>query len=657
MTHFVKIGSDTWEIDTRYQGPYKVLGAGAYGTVISALDTKQNRKIAIKKITNVFRDLTDAKRILRELALLKTIKGHENLIWILDAFVGPPTKDFKDVYIVTDLLDTDLGRIIESPQPLSDSHVKFFTYQLFRGLKYLHTAGILHRDLKPQNCLVKASCECIIADLGLARPVEGLAATPEDDEGEDAKAAPVAPAGGSGEDLTAYVVTRWYRPPELLCQVKSYDQAVDIWSMGCILAELLGRRVLFPGRHYAHQLQIIIEHIGSPTDDQLGWLKAQNPSALRHIKALAGRRKISWSKLFPSANPLALDLLDKLLQFDPSKRLTVTEALAHPYLADYHLEDDEPSARAPDPAEWEFDRRPEGAKPLTKQELQALMMREVHHFRGHQGDRPSSMRMATHTASLPLFKEPAPSGGGAGKGAVAAYLAPTKPGGPTEAPPSNNLPPKAVAAPPPSGAPPLPAAAPGAPPARPPQQVGLVRRASAPNIPAVMGIGAAAASRLFAPLGQNPAAANAASAALPGPAAVKASDRPSFTEPRPGIPQRPAPTVAAAAPLPAPAPASSILTGAYKPAPVPAEAHKPAAAGAGRSPPEAAAAPAPAPASDVSIIVAALMDQLKTLKLDVLAAVDNRMGELQSSIADQVKQAMKSIEARVAQLESSQKRN
>lgn len=634
-THSVRIGTETWDLDTRYQGPFKVLGAGAYGTVISVMDVKTNRKVAIKKITNVFRDLTDAKRILRELALLRTIKGHENLIWILDSFVGPTTKDFKDVYIVTDLMDTDLSRIIESPQPLSDSHVKFFIYQLLRGLKYLHTAGILHRDLKPQNCLVKASCECIVADLGLARAVEGLASAPSDDEeGEDAKAAPAAPSGGSGEDLTAYVITRWYRPPELLCQVKSYDQAVDMWSMGCILAELLGRRVLFPGRHYAHQLQIIIEHIGSPTDDQLGWLKTQNPAAIRHIKALAGRRKVSWAKLFPSANPLAIDLLDKLLQFDPSKRLTVTEALAHPYLADYHLEDDEPSAPLPNAAEWEFDRRPESAKPLTKGELQALMMREVYHFRGNQGERPSSARMATHTASLVAAKE---GGGGGSGGAVAAYLAPTKP----------------IPGAPISGAPPAPAPAPPGVAKAPVQPVALLRRPSASNM-AVPGANPNPGNRLFAAV---------AAPGAPGvPPAAKPLERPVFTEPRPGAVARPPATVPLAQNNTQSGPSSSILSTAYRSTDTVTKPSGIAAAPAAGHP--AAAPPAPPPGSapekaptDVSLLVAALMDQLKTLKTDVLSAVDIKMNEIQSSLSQQVKEAMKPLEARVAQLEAGGKRN
>lgn len=171
-----------------------------------------HRKVAIKKVANTFKDLVDAKRILRELKLLRHLGGHENISWILDIMVSPNRRNFRDVYvdsaalcvavrvrgyvthgacaryIVTDFMETDLQHIISSTQTLSDSHIKYFVYQILRGLKYVHSANVLHRDLKPSNILVNSNCELVICDFGLARGVEDM----------------------EHEELTQYVVTRWY---------------------------------------------------------------------------------------------------------------------------------------------------------------------------------------------------------------------------------------------------------------------------------------------------------------------------------------------------------------------------------------------------------------------------------------------------------------
>jgi mitogen-activated protein kinase 1/3 len=159
--------------------------------VISALNKSSNQKVAIKKITRAFDDPVDAKRILREIKLMKKLY-HENVIRIVDLIPPPPTQEeFEDIYIVQDLMETDLHRIIYSKQPLTIDHVQYFVYQILRGLKYIHSSNVLHRDLKPSNLLVNANCDLKICDFGLARGVE--------DEQSGA--------------LTEYVVTRWYRAP------------------------------------------------------------------------------------------------------------------------------------------------------------------------------------------------------------------------------------------------------------------------------------------------------------------------------------------------------------------------------------------------------------------------------------------------------------
>ncbi|OUM70217.1 hypothetical protein PIROE2DRAFT_66719 [Piromyces sp. E2] len=141
--------------------------------------------------------------------------------------------------------------------------------------------------------------------------------------------------------MTEYVATRWYRAPEIMLSFKCYTKAIDMWSVGCILAELLGGKPLFKGRDYVDQLNQILSILGTPDDETLTRIGSER--ALRYIRSLPKTQKIPFSELYPNANPLALDLLEKLLKFDPAERITVEEALAHPYLEAYHDVEDEPS--------------------------------------------------------------------------------------------------------------------------------------------------------------------------------------------------------------------------------------------------------------------------------------------------------------------------
>lgn len=134
-------------------------------------------KVAIKKVKDTFIDVVDAKRILRELKLLRHLNNHENIVQILDIMTYPPnTQQFDDIYIVTNLMESDLERIIQSKQVLTNQHLQYFLYQILRGLKYVHSADVLHRDLKPSNLLVNANCDLAICDFGLARGYDRAAA-------------------------------------------------------------------------------------------------------------------------------------------------------------------------------------------------------------------------------------------------------------------------------------------------------------------------------------------------------------------------------------------------------------------------------------------------------------------------------------------------
>jgi len=340
------IFGNLFEVFSKYIPPIRPIGRGAYGIVCSAVNSETNEEVAIKKIGNAFDNRIDAKRTLREIKLLCHME-HENIIAIKDIIRPPQRENFNDVYIVYELMDTDLYQIIRSTQPLTEDHCQYFLYQLLRGLKYIHSANILHRDLKPSNLLLNANCDLKICDFGLART------TSETDF------------------MTEYVVTRWYRAPELLLNCSEYTAAIDIWSVGCIFMEILKREPLFPGKDYVQQLRLITELIGSPDDSDLGFLRSDN--ARRYIRQLPQFPKQPFSQKFPNMAPAAVDLLEKMLVFDPSKRITVQEALSHPYLASLHDINDEPSC--PTPFNFDFEQ-----PSFTEEHIKELIWRESLNF-------------------------------------------------------------------------------------------------------------------------------------------------------------------------------------------------------------------------------------------------------------------------------------
>ncbi|CAN1814012.1 Mitogen-activated protein kinase 7 [Linum perenne] len=320
--HYYSMWQTLFEIDTKYV-PIKPVGRGAYGIVCSSINRETNEKVAIKKINNVFDNKTDALRTLRELKLLRHVRHHQNVIALKDVMVPAHRLSFRDVYLVYELMDTDLNQIIRSSQALSDDHCRYFVFQLLRGLSYLHSANILHRDLKPGNLLVNANCDLKICDFGLARTT----------------------SQANSQFMTEYVVTRWYRAPELLLCCDNYGTSIDVWSVGCIFAEILGRKPIFPGTECLNQLKLIIDILGSQHDANLQFIG--NSKARHYIKSLSRSRGVGFSHLYPRADPQAIDLLQRMLVFDPTKRITVDEALRHPYMSGlYDPRRDVPAARA-----------------------------------------------------------------------------------------------------------------------------------------------------------------------------------------------------------------------------------------------------------------------------------------------------------------------
>jgi len=358
--HDVMISGAPFSVDVRYQN-LKQIGGGSYGIVCSADDSVENRRVAIKKVPNTFQDLVDAKRILREIKLLRHFDGHDNVIRIYDIMIFPHDQvDFNDIYIVTNLMESDLDRIIASEQQLSDQHFQYFLYQMLRGMRYVHSANVLHRDLKPSNLLVNSNCELAVCDFGLARGVE-----------EDQ-------AGGSAGDMTEYVVTRWYRAPELLSENRSYDDKVDVWAVGCIFAEMLRRGPYLKGDTPMQQLELIIKTLGMPTEEEMSFI--ENDYLKQQMRNLPSMRNTPLNEQFPKASPGSLDLLGRMLKFNPNQRISVDDALKHPYLAQLHNKDDEPACEMVFNNDFERECIETG-RDIPKRDIQEMMIEEMRYFR------------------------------------------------------------------------------------------------------------------------------------------------------------------------------------------------------------------------------------------------------------------------------------
>uniref|UniRef100_A0AAY4E6V8 mitogen-activated protein kinase n=1 Tax=Denticeps clupeoides TaxID=299321 RepID=A0AAY4E6V8_9TELE len=328
-----ELNKTVWEVPDRYQNLSPV-GSGAYGSVCSAYDTRSGLKVAVKKLSRPFQSIIHAKRTYRELRLLKHMK-HENVSLVR---ASPPAGCLT--YLVTHLMGADLNNIVKC-QKLTDDHVQFLIYQILRGLKVRPSLA----DLKPSNLAVNEDCELKILDFGLARHTD--------------------------DEMTGYVATRWYRAPEIMLNWMHYNMTVDIWSVGCIMAELLTGRTLFPGTDHINQLQQIMRLTGTPPASLVSRMPSHE--ARNYINSLPHMPKRNFTDVFIGANPLAVDLLEKMLVLDTDKRITAAEALAHSYFAQYHDPDDEPEA---EPYDQSFESREleiEEWKRLTHEEVQSFV--------------------------------------------------------------------------------------------------------------------------------------------------------------------------------------------------------------------------------------------------------------------------------------------
>jgi len=312
-----------------YYQPRKLIGRGAYAAVFEALDKRTGKVVAIKRNRGFMDNVCDAKRILRELKIWMWF-NHHDICTMLDVIpiLHRDIFSFEDIYIVLERMDTDLSQALKFCK-LKKAHRQAIVYQLLRSLKYIHSANIIHRDLKPQNVLIKAlGCNTKITDFGCSRPL-GLEHSQSD-------------------VLTEYVVTRWYRSPEIYLCSHKYGKSCDLWSLGCIIAEMYRNgRPLFRGpKCHKRQLRLVFSIVGKPK--KLDWI--QNPRALKFMKSLQDYDPVPLDVLCPGICKEGADLLSRLLKPNPKERISLEEALAHPFVSKFRDPSTEPACQPFDTA-------------------------------------------------------------------------------------------------------------------------------------------------------------------------------------------------------------------------------------------------------------------------------------------------------------------
>mmetsp|Transcript_14170 Transcript_14170/g.48009 ORF Transcript_14170/g.48009 Transcript_14170/m.48009 type:complete len:369 (+) Transcript_14170:62-1168(+) len=310
------------EVDKHVMRKYDIeqkLGKGAYAVVFRAVDRKTRNVVALKKIFDAFQNATDAQRTFREIMYLQELAAHDNIIRLQNVHKA---ENDRDIYLVFDYMETDLHAVIRA-NILEDIHKRYVVYQVLKALKFMHSADLVHRDLKPSNLLLNEECHMKVADFGLARSIRALESSKGAKEGSAA--------------LTDYVATRWYRAPEILLGSTRYSKAVDMWSMGCILAEMYAGKPLFPGTSTMNQLEKILEATGMPGAADVE--AVQSSFAATMLQSVPAVRKKPLSTVLPAPSD-ALDLVDKLLAFNPARRASAEQALRHPYVAQFYSGDE-----------------------------------------------------------------------------------------------------------------------------------------------------------------------------------------------------------------------------------------------------------------------------------------------------------------------------
>jgi len=302
----------------------RCLGRGAYGIVWRVVEKETGRIMALKKCFDAFQNSTDAQRTFREIIFLQELNGHENIVRLMNVMKADSN---QDLYVLFDHMESDLQNVINASM-LTPIHNEYIMYQVLKALKYVHSAGVLHRDLKPSNILLNTNVHVRLCDFGLARTM-----------------APPVARGEAESLLTDYVATRWYRAPELLLGASMYHEGVDMWSIGCILGEMLSGKPILKGRSTVNQLERIVELTGKPSEEDFRPIAQTSSYARTMLESLGNvSRMPTASLLFLSRAPEhARTLTSSCLRFSPEKRPTAEGALDHPFVEKFRGQEAEPT--------------------------------------------------------------------------------------------------------------------------------------------------------------------------------------------------------------------------------------------------------------------------------------------------------------------------
>ncbi|XP_059609517.1 mitogen-activated protein kinase 15 [Phlebotomus argentipes] len=303
------------------------LGKGAYGIVWKAVDRTTSKTVAVKKIFDAFRNVTDAQRTFREIMFLRAFRNHPNIIQLLSIHRA---SNHMDIYLSFEYMESDLHNVIKRGNVLKDPHKRYIMYQLVNAIKYMHSGNVIHRDLKPSNILIDSQCHCKIADFGLARSV----APRQTDSMADEEVGELI--------LTDYVATRWYRAPEILVASKRYTKGIDMWSLGCVLGEMIRGKPLFPGSSTVNQVERIVSALPDVTQADVKAVGGGFGTVLLNSTGAKHGKDIAIDDLLHGGAEDGIALTKMLLILDPAKRLTAKEALSHRYVERFRKSIDEP---------------------------------------------------------------------------------------------------------------------------------------------------------------------------------------------------------------------------------------------------------------------------------------------------------------------------
>ncbi|CAD8109588.1 unnamed protein product [Paramecium primaurelia] len=285
----------------------KKTGDGTFGVVIKAENMQSHDLVAIKKMKQKYHNFEECTN-LREVKALMKLQNHPNIVKLKELFLDNDT-----LCLVFEFVDKSIYQMYiqqkEMGKTIPEDQIKSLIYQVANGLSYMHKHGYFHRDLKPENLLVSNNGVVKIIDLGCAREIR------------------------SRPPYTDYIATRWYRAPEILLKQANYNSPVDIFALGCIMAELFLNRPLFQGNSELEQFNKILSTLGTFT--QLEWPEGSRLVSQMGL-ALAQFQPLQLQQLIPNASTEALNLLTQMIRWDPNKRITATQMLTHPFF--YNIE-------------------------------------------------------------------------------------------------------------------------------------------------------------------------------------------------------------------------------------------------------------------------------------------------------------------------------